>query len=84
LICASSPTTCSASRFCCREPGSSRSCRSRAALLASFLSIRHVALPSGLLQERRIELFWHRRTESDPGHAWFRELVRRSANGSST
>jgi DNA-binding transcriptional LysR family regulator len=50
-----------------------------AKLLASFLAIRYVALPSGLLQERHIELFWHRRNEPDPGHAWFRELVRRSA-----
>jgi DNA-binding transcriptional LysR family regulator len=50
-----------------------------AKLLASFLAIRYVALPSGLLQERRIELFWHRRNEADPGHTWFRDLVRRSA-----
>jgi DNA-binding transcriptional LysR family regulator len=49
-----------------------------AKMLASFLAIRYVALPAGLLQDRRVELFWHRRSEPDPGHAWFRDLVRRS------
>jgi DNA-binding transcriptional LysR family regulator len=51
-----------------------------AKMLAAFLAIRYVALPTGLLQDRRVELFWHRRSEPDPGHAWFRELVRRSAH----
>ena len=51
-----------------------------AKLLASFVAIRYVALPSGLLQNRRVDLFWHRRSEPDPGHAWFRELVRRSVH----
>jgi DNA-binding transcriptional LysR family regulator len=50
-----------------------------AKMLASFLEIRYVALPAGLLQDRRVELFWHRRSGPDPGHAGFRELVRRSA-----
>jgi LysR family nod box-dependent transcriptional activator len=43
--------------------------------LAPCLSIKTFEIPEGIVPSRRVDLFWHRRDESDPGHAWMRELI---------
>jgi len=43
--------------------------------LATCLSIKTFEIPGGMVPSRRVDLFWHRREESDPGHAWMRELI---------
>ncbi len=48
---------------------------SLAALLLPSLAIRVLPLPPGLALHGRINLFWHRRSEPDPGHAWMRRII---------
>jgi LysR family nod box-dependent transcriptional activator len=43
--------------------------------LAACLSIKTFEIPAGIVPARRVDLFWHRRDESDPGHAWMRDLI---------
>jgi LysR family nod box-dependent transcriptional activator len=43
--------------------------------LSQCLSLKLFNLPSGLLPRRQIRLFWHRRSEPDPGHGWLRNLI---------
>jgi DNA-binding transcriptional LysR family regulator len=47
--------------------------------LAGCLDIRVVELPEGLVPLRRVEMFWHRRNEPDPAHAWMRSLFQDAA-----
>jgi DNA-binding transcriptional LysR family regulator len=44
-------------------------------LLRPALPIRILPLPIGLELSGRVSLFWHRRNEPDPGHAWMRRLI---------
>jgi DNA-binding transcriptional LysR family regulator len=46
-----------------------------AAALRSSLSIRVLPLPSSLSFRSRLRLYWHRRAEPDPAHAWARRRV---------
>jgi DNA-binding transcriptional LysR family regulator len=46
-----------------------------AALLQPSLAIRVLPLPAGLALQGRSTLFWHRRSEPDPGHAWIRRII---------
>jgi LysR family transcriptional regulator, nod-box dependent transcriptional activator len=46
-----------------------------ATLLRPSLAIRVFPLPAGLTLQGRVMLFWHRRSEPDPGHAWMRRLI---------
>ncbi len=46
-----------------------------AQMLQPSLAIRIFPLPAGLNLQGRITLFWHRRSEPDPGHAWMRRLI---------
>jgi LysR family transcriptional regulator, nod-box dependent transcriptional activator len=46
-----------------------------ATLLRPSLAIRVFPLPTGLTLQSRVMLFWHRRSEPDPGHAWMRRLI---------
>jgi len=46
-----------------------------AQMLQPSLAIRIFPLPDGLNLQGRVTLFWHRRSEPDPGHAWMRRLL---------
>jgi len=46
-----------------------------ASLLRPALAIRIFPLPEGMKLHGRAALFWHRRSEPDPGHAWMRRLI---------
>ena len=46
-----------------------------AATLLPSLAIRVLPMPPGLTLQGRINLFWHRRSEPDPGHAWMRRII---------
>jgi LysR family transcriptional regulator, nod-box dependent transcriptional activator len=43
--------------------------------LAGCLAIRLLDVPEGIMPDRRVDLFWHRRSEPDPGHAWMRSAL---------
>lgn len=47
--------------------------------LAPFLGLNILELPEGVLPPRRVDLYWHRRSEADLGHAWLRGLVLEAA-----
>ena len=46
-----------------------------ARLLTGCLAVKVVEIPEGLVPTRRVELFWHRRNEPDPAHAWMRDML---------
>lgn len=46
-----------------------------AAQLADCLGVRILELPVGLVPRRRVDIFWHKRNEPDPAHAWMREIM---------
>jgi LysR family nod box-dependent transcriptional activator len=50
-----------------------------AAQLTQCLSIRVLPVPEGVVPSRRIDMFWHRRNEPDPGHAWMRSVLLEAA-----
>jgi LysR family nod box-dependent transcriptional activator len=43
--------------------------------LRPSLSIKFFPLPPELALQGRVTLFWHRRNEPDPAHAWMRRLI---------
>jgi DNA-binding transcriptional LysR family regulator len=47
--------------------------------LAGLLDIKVLEIPEGLVPTGRVELFWHRRNEPDPAHAWLRSVLLESA-----
>jgi len=47
--------------------------------LRPSLSIRLLALPAEFALRGRVALFWHRRSEPDPGHAWMRRIFVQAA-----
>jgi DNA-binding transcriptional LysR family regulator len=46
-----------------------------ATLILPSLAIKFFPLPPGLGLHGRVMLFWHRRSEPDPGHAWMRRII---------
>ncbi|MGH8144049.1 MAG: LysR family transcriptional regulator [Steroidobacteraceae bacterium] len=46
-----------------------------ATLILPSLAIKFFPLPAGLGLQGRVMLFWHRRSEPDPGHAWMRRVI---------
>jgi DNA-binding transcriptional LysR family regulator len=46
-----------------------------ATLILPSVAIKFFPLPAGLTLQGRVMLFWHRRSEPDPGHAWMRRVI---------
>jgi DNA-binding transcriptional LysR family regulator len=46
-----------------------------ARLLTPCLALRIIEIPSGILEPRRLSLYWHRRNGADAGHLWLRSAM---------